>query len=69
LALAFWWWEATSLLVIPEFMRIGLVIAYRWSQIMKEQAEGTFSLIPAWIGTVETVDRHSNVSPPVRKLR
>jgi uncharacterized membrane protein len=36
-------WEATSLLVIPVFMWIGLVISYRWSQIMKEQAEGTFS--------------------------
>jgi hypothetical protein len=36
-------WEATSLLVIPVFVWIGLVVSYRWSQIMKEQAEGSFS--------------------------
>jgi hypothetical protein len=36
-------WEATSLLVIPVFVWIGLVISYRWFQIMKEQDENTFS--------------------------
>jgi hypothetical protein len=36
-------WEATSLLVVPVFVWIGLVISYRWFQIMKEQDEGTFS--------------------------
>jgi hypothetical protein len=36
-------WEATSLVVIPVVVWINAVIAYRWIQIMKEQAEGTFS--------------------------
>lgn len=37
-------WEATSLTVIPVMAWIGAVVAYRWIQIMKEQADGTFLL-------------------------
>jgi hypothetical protein len=37
-------WEATSLTVVPVMVWIGAAAAYRWRQIMKEQADGSFSL-------------------------